>query len=127
MKRLGLAFIPLMLLAMVVVVGCGKPAATTSGGGNTVSMDASNFAIHAITIKAGTALKFDDSSGGYHVICLGKDQVCDQSAQGPSELMGQGFTINAPDTKSVVFANAGTYDVTCTVHPEMNVTVTVTA
>ena len=95
MKKLSLVLIPLLLLVMVVAVGCGKPASSSGGGGNTVAMDAANFAIHTITIKAGTALKFDDSSGGFHVICLGKDQVCDATAQGPTELMGQGFTVTA--------------------------------
>lgn len=127
MKKLSLATLPLLLILTVLAAGCGKPAATTSSGGNSVAMDASNFAIHSITVKAGQSVVFDDSGGGYHIICLGTDQVCDQTAQGPSELMGQGFTINAPQTKNVVFATAGTYKVTCTVHPDMNLTVTVTA
>ncbi len=127
MKKLSLALIPLLLLVAMFAIGCGKPAATSTGGGNSVAMDATNFVTHTITIKAGTALTFDDSSGGYHVICLGKDQVCDQTATGPTELMGQGFVINPPEKKDVTFATAGTYDVTCTVHPNMNLTVTVTA
>jgi plastocyanin len=125
MRHFRLAFVPAVLMLAILAVGCGKPAATATGGGNTVGLTASTFATSSITIKAGTALVFDDSSGGYHIICLGKDQACDQTAQGPSDLMGQGFTINAPDKKSVTFATAGTYLVTCTVHPNMNLTVTV--
>src|SRR5580692_386503 len=126
-KRLRLALIPAFLILAIFAVGCGKPAATTSAPSNTVGLTADNFATSSITIKAGTALTFDDSSGGYHIICLGKDQACDQTAQGPSDLMGQGFTINAPQKKDVTFPTAGTFDVTCTVHPNMNLTVTVTA
>jgi plastocyanin len=125
MKHLRLAVIPAVLLLAMLAIGCGKPAATATGGGNTVGLTAANFATSSITIKAGTALTFDDSSGGYHIICLGKDQACDQSAQGPSDLMGQGFTINAPDKKNVTFPTAGTFLVTCSVHPNMNLTVTV--
>jgi plastocyanin len=127
MKRSAVVALPLLLL-VVVAAGCGKPSSpTSSGGGNTVGMGASNFEVSSITIKAGQSVHFDDSSGGYHVICLGTDQACDQTATGPAELMGQGFVINAPQTKDVVFADAGTFKVTCTVHPNMNLTVTVTA
>src|ERR1700690_3584572 len=101
-----LALVPALLMLALFAVACGKPAATTSASGNSVALTASNFATSSISIKVGTALVFDDSGGGYHIICLGKDQACDQTAQGPAELMGQGFTINAPDKKSVTFATA---------------------
>ena len=90
-------------------------------------MTSNNFVEHNVTIKAGEAVHFDDPSatGGTHVICLGKNEVCDKSATGPQALQGDGFTIMPGQTKDVVFDKPGTYDVTCSVHQDMNLTVTV--
>ncbi|HKB48337.1 MAG TPA: plastocyanin/azurin family copper-binding protein [Ktedonobacterales bacterium] len=129
MKRLAFAFIPVLFMLALIVGACGKP----TGGVNstppgTIGMDATNFVVHAVTVKVGDTVHFVDpaGSGGTHVICLGKDQSCNASATGPTALKGPGFTINAGDpSKDIVFDTAGTYDITCTVHPNMNVTVTV--
>ncbi|MGH2518083.1 MAG: cupredoxin domain-containing protein [Ktedonobacterales bacterium] len=131
MKKLALAILPLALIVALALIGCGK----TPGGGQTsttavpgtVGMNPTNFVIHTVTIKAGTAVHFDDTvgGGGTHIICLGKDQQCDTSAQGPQAVMGAGFTIQPGQTKDVVFPTAGTYQITCSVHQNMNLTVTV--
>ena len=128
MQRRGVLIIAALLLVLGVAA-CGKPAPGTStgGGGNAVPMGASTFSVASITIKAGQAVHFDDSNGAYHVLCLGKDQQCDPNAAGPAELkVPSGHTINSGQTWDVTFPTAGTYEVTCTVHPNMNVTITVT-
>jgi plastocyanin len=129
MKRLVFAFIPALFMIALIVGACGKQVGNSSSTPpGTVTMDATNFAVHAITVKAGDTVHFVDpaGSGGTHVICLGKDESCNASATGPTALKGPGFTINAGDpSKDIVFDTAGTYDITCTVHPNMNVTVTV--
>jgi plastocyanin len=125
--------IPVVLLVVgISLLGCGKqPGVHTTTGPSipdtTVQMDQTNFVQHTRSIKVGQSLLFDDSvsGGGLHIICLGKDQTCDQSAKGPTELMGNGFTINPGATKSVTFSTAGTYNITCSVHPNMNLVVTV--
>lgn len=130
MKKIALAIIPLVLVFALALIGCGKQV---GGGGTTtttpgaVGMDATNFVVHTVTIKAGQSVHFDDTvnGGGTHIICLGKDQQCDSSAQGPSDVTGQGFTINPGQTKDVTFPTAGTYQITCTLHQNMNLTVTV--
>jgi plastocyanin len=128
MKRRGILTIAALLLALGVAA-CGKPASSTNngGGGNSVPMGPSTFSIASITIKAGQTVHFDDSNGGYHVLCIGKDQQCTANATGPSELTAAGgHTINVGQTWDVTFPTAGTYEVTCTVHSNMNVTITVT-
>jgi len=135
MKQLRTAAlcIPVLLLVVgVSLLGCGKqPGVHTTTGPSvpdtTVQLDPTNFVQTTRSIKAGQSLKFDDtvSGGGLHIICLGKDQTCDKSAEGPSDLMGSGFTINPGDSKSVTFPTAGTFDITCSVHPNMNLVVTV--
>ena len=131
MKKLALLVLPLLLLGAVAASGCGK----TPGGTNTgpsgpvdhVEMDATNFVVSAVTIKAGVPFKFVDPSdtGGLHIICAGHNGKCIANADAPSELADPSFTINPGDTKTVTFAKAGTYQVACTVHPDMNLTITV--
>ncbi len=130
MKKLALLVLPLLLLGAIAAAGCGK----TPGGGSTVSgpvdhveMDATNFAVSSVTIKAGVPFKFVDptDTGGLHIICTGHNGKCIANADAPSELADPGFTINPGDTKTVTFDKPGTYQVACTVHPDMNLTITV--
>ncbi len=133
MKKLGFALVPVALVLALAIAACGKTPSTgatsnnTSTPSNVVSMTSDNFVQHSVTVKAGQAVEFDDpaATGGVHVICLGNNMTCDNSATGPSALQNGGFTINPGEKKDVVFDKAGTYQVTCSVHPDMNVTVTV--
>jgi plastocyanin len=131
-QKAALCVPALLLVVGISLLGCGKqPGVPTtirpSIPNTTVQMDPTNFVQTTRSIKAGQSLLFDDtvSGGGLHIICLGKDQTCDKTATGPSELMGDGFTISPGSTKSVTFPTAGTYDITCSVHPNMNLVVTV--
>ena len=132
--------VPAVMIALLALVACGKsegggPTATatsgsgTGSGGSVVEMASVNFVQHAISIQAGQAVVFKDpqGTGGYHILCLGDNQTCKSNAQGPAELnTSSGVTFNAGDPdKSIVFPNAGTFTVTCTLHPQMDVTITV--
>ena len=122
--RIRSTFTLLVLLPLLALAACGQ--STTAP--NEVSMVASDFSTSSITIKARQAVHFTDPPGigGMHTICLGTNGTCDKSAQGPLALQGEGFTINAGDpAKDVTFDTAGTYKITCSIHPNMNVTVTV--
>src|SRR5260370_33935639 len=129
MKRLAFAFIPVLFMLALIVGACGKP----TGGVNstppgTIGMDATNFVVHAGTVKVGDTGHFVDpaGSGGTHVICLGKDQSCNASATGPTALKGPGFSINAGDpSDDVVSDAAGSYQMTGTGHPNTHGAVTV--
>jgi plastocyanin len=137
MKKFILPLASLLILAFVVV-GCGKrigsrpgssPPATASCSNGTINMAAQTFAQTTCTVKVGDAVTFVDpgSTGGYHVLCFGKDQACVANSKGPAALnTSGGVTFQAGDPpKSYTFATAGTYEVTCTVHTNMNVTITV--
>lgn len=129
MRKVVLALPALLLVIALVLFGCGKvPGVHTSTlPATTVQMNTINFVQTTRTIKAGQTLLFSDTvdGGGTHVICLGNNMSCDTKAQGPVALMNGGFTINSGETKSVAFPTAGTYQITCVVHPNMNLTVTV--
>jgi plastocyanin len=130
MKKGMLGVLVLLMAIGSALLGCGK----ASGGGQTVSvpdttvqMNTDNFVQTTRTLKAGQTLLFSDTvdGGSTHVICLGQDMQCDAQAQGPSALTSPGFTIMAGGTKSITFPTAGTYQITCTLHPYMNLTVIV--
>ena len=127
-KALAIPGIVALALAFMLA-GCGKTTAPTStGGGNTVTMGATTFTQTSLTVKAGTAVKFDDpaAGGAYHILCFGTGQKCVANPDGPAELnTSGGVTFNAGDSKTYTFDKPGTYTVTCTVHPNMDVTITV--
>ena len=134
MKKL---LIPVAAVFVVgfVLVGCGKvvgahttgPAAACTNG--EVDMASVTFVQTTCTIKAGDAVKFVDpaGTGNFHLLCFGNNQQCTPNPDGPTGLNASGgVTFNAGDApKSYAFTKPGTYEVTCTVHPHMNVTITV--
>ncbi|HEV2238490.1 MAG TPA: plastocyanin/azurin family copper-binding protein [Ktedonobacterales bacterium] len=119
-----------LLLALVALplalAACG-PA--TSALPNEVDMVAARFSTSSITIKAGQAVNFVDpaGTGATHTLCLGSNSTCDEPLpNGPQALHSPGFTINAGDpAKAVTFDTPGTYAITCSIHPAMNLTVIV--
>ena len=132
MKKAALGIPALLLVIALFLFGCGKvPGVHTTTGpsvpATTVQMATTTFVQATRSIKAGQTLTFSDTvgGGGLHIICLGKDLICDKTATGPAALMDPGFTIQPGATKAVVFPTAGTYQITCSVHPNMNLVVTV--
>lgn len=119
-----LALALLTLTLMLGLAACGQNSTVP----NEVSMSAGDFSATSVTINAGQTVHFTDPAGigGPHTICLGANGACDSSANGPLSLTGDGFTMNPGDpAKDVTFDTPGTYKVTCSIHPAMNLTVTV--
>lgn len=138
MKKLAVLGLPLILVGAIGLVGCGKGGGTTTSSGgpgplvSTIDMDASNFTQHAVSVKAGQPVSFDDTvnGGGTHILCVGTGNggtnTCDASGDGPSELYGSTpLQLNAGDKKDLTFNKAGTYRIICTIHPGMYIVVTV--
>jgi plastocyanin len=125
MKNTILAVPVVLLLVGLALVSCGSGSASVPN--TTVQLNDNNFVQTTRTITAGDTLLFSDTvnGGGGHQICLGHNQMCDTTATGPSALMSPGFTILPGMTMSVTFSSSGTYQITCTVHPNMNLTVIV--
>lgn len=130
MKRFILRGTPVLLLLALAftLAGCGTSSpATDSSAPNEVSMTNHDFSKQSVSINAGTVVHFVNPGSGssLHILCLGQNSRCSDNGSGPQELRGSGFTLNEGQTKDVVFATAGTYQVTCSIHPGMNVTITV--
>src|SRR5258707_76348 len=128
MRRFSVA-VGLALFLALGVVACGGSSGSAGGGGSTISLGASSFSGNtSVTIKAGEAVTFDDSSGGTHMLVTGTNGQFTAATGAPSELSSAtGLPLQAGDTKTVTFATAGTYQITCTIHPSMQATITVTS
>ena len=124
--------------AILVLAGCGtngnaqgNHGGGTAAGTSTVNMSAINFVPNgsSVTVKAGQAVTFVDpaGTGGLHYLLTGTNGTLTPMPGAPAVLSTpNGMTINAGDTKAITFANAGTFMITCTIHPYMEVTVVVT-
>lgn len=120
--RMRLLPASLAVVVLIWLAGCGgKPA-------NEVDMGVAAFKQDSVTIKAGQPIHFVDpaNSGGTHVLCVGKGLQCVPQDGTPAELnTTSGMSFNAGDTKDIVFATPGTYEIVCTIHPGMVVTIVV--
>jgi plastocyanin len=128
MRRLSLTVGLVMLLAFGVAA-CGESSGGAGSGSATIKLDVSSFSGNtSVTIKAGEAVTFDNSSGGTHMLVTGTNGQFTAATGAPSELSSaSGLALQAGDTKSVTFATTGTYQITCTIHPSMQATITVTS
>jgi plastocyanin len=132
MKKTVVLVVPLLLILALAITGCGKSGGGTGGSGDSyatpdVTMGQTDFTHHSLTVTAGTEVKFiTEQSGSTHILCIGENGACQSGAQGPSELTSaNGLQVDPGQTKPVKFDTAGTYKVTCTIHPTMNLVITV--
>lgn len=154
MRKLALAFLMLFALSLAACGGSSTgdtgastppaptdttaptPAATdtpaASGGGTaaaTISMGSFNFADGAsASIKVGQSVNFDDpsDSGGTHILVTGRNgQFASESGAPSAFSSSSGMQFNPGDAKTITFSKAGTYTITCTIHPNMLATITV--
>ncbi len=105
------------------------PTATTAPSGpaaGTITLGVGKFTTTSATIKAGQAVKFDDTNGGPHNLLTGTNGTLTHETGAPSQLSGSGLPFNGGDTQTVTFPTAGTFMITCTFHPSMEATITVT-
>jgi plastocyanin len=114
----------LLLALMIVLAACGSGTASSApatgdggdGGdtGETVSLAGDQFTPSTLTITAGTTVTFTDTAN--HTVTEGTDgtavdePIVDED--GGSDIV-------------VSFEEPGTYDITCKIHPDMNMTITV--
>jgi plastocyanin len=105
-------------------------AATTppATGAATITMGTGIFSgSTSVSIKAGQGVTLNDANGGPHDLVIGTHGQFTAETGAPAELNNQsGIAFDAGVTMTVTFANAGTFHITCTLHPGMQATVTVT-
>jgi plastocyanin len=106
------------LTLVLAACGGGTPASDggdDGGGGETVSLSGQQFSPSSLTIPVGTTVTFTNTSG--HTVTEGTD----------GEAVDDPFVDESGGTApiEVTFDEAGTFNLTCTVHPDMNMTITV--
>lgn len=93
-----------------------------------VDMMTTGFVPQTIEITEGETIRFvNRSSTITQVICLGTDKRCDPYAVLPRSLKSPGVRIAPGQASVVVFDFFGTFHITSTTVPGMNLTVTVDA
>lgn len=106
----------------LLLAACGAAAESTpagdggddDGAGNTVSLSGGQFSPSTLTVAAGTTVTFTDTAS--HTVTQGTDGV---AVDDPIVDESGGSDVE------VTFEEAGTYNITCTIHPAMNMTITV--
>ncbi len=90
-------------------------------------MNGDAFLQTTATVHAGQMVKFiDDPGAATHILVTGLNGEYAPSDSAPDQLnTANGMNINAGQEIDVKFPNAGTFQVTCKIHPAMELTVTV--
>ena len=121
---------PTATTAPTATVPSSTPTSSASGAA-TISMAGFSFSGNTtVTIKAGQSVTFSDpaSTGGTHDLVTGTQGQFSAAAGAPSEFASRNGILFSPgDSKTITFPNAGTFGITCTIHPRMQATITVTS
>jgi plastocyanin len=121
----ALLAISLLVILIVLITACGSTGSDNNP--NTVHMNASNFDQSSITIKKGESLTLVSDSSAVHIIENGTWD--NNGTQKPNIEPGApkvDAQINGGDSKTFgPFNTAGTFQLYCTIHPGMNLTVIV--
>ena len=118
----------LVLLGILTttIAACGIYDVSNVPTGPTVHMGAANFLQPSITISKGQSLTLIDDSSAQHIIKNGT-----WNGNTPSTLSEPGaptvnVTFNGNDNSAIgPFNTSGSFKLYCTIHPGMNLTVTV--
>ncbi len=96
-----------------------SPTPAGSAAPGTVLLTGFAFAPSAVSVAAGTSLAFTNQDSVKHELVEGENGT-PASATAPRSPVAPGETVSIP------FAKAGTLTITCTIHPSMNLKVTIT-
>ena len=123
MHRSRFTILAVLVAVALALAACGGGAASsapaTDGGGDTagetVSLSGGAFSPAELTIPSGTTVSFTNSTG--HTVTEGTDgeAVADPIVDEPG----------SSEPIEVTFDEPGTYNITCKIHPNMNMTITV--
>lgn len=125
-------FAPIAIFAIVLtlLISCGDTtSSTTTNNPNTVKMVGGTFSTSSIAITKGSTITFldDANNGALHILVVGQTGQQD-SEKGAADFGGTaGQRVDVGNSWTTPpWSTAGTYHMTCTVHPLMNLTITVT-
>jgi plastocyanin len=127
MKKLNVVILFAIILTLLIACG-GTTTSTSSNNPNMVMLVGTNFGTSSISISKGSTITFveDSNNGALHILVIGQNgqQYSENGAPDFGGSAGQRVDVGTSWT-TPPWNTAGTYHVTCTVHPLMNLTVTV--
>ena|ERR1051326_3809245 len=110
----------------VLLAACAIVDTSTTASGPTVHMSGTNFTQSSITIHKGDMLNLVDDAASTHIIVNGSWVGSSQKPAKESGAPSVNVTFNGSDSSAIgPFTTAGTFHFYCTVHPGMNLAVTV--
>ena len=131
MKKLFMAFV-LLCMTTVMLAACGGSSSSTSGTGSsssaTVHMGQTNFDQSSVTISKGGTVTLVNDTSSVHIIANGQwvNGVAQPKQEpGAPKVSNVQFTTAGQSQTIGPFNTAGTFQIYCSVHPNMNLTVTV--
>ena len=92
-----------------------------------LDVTASGFTHSTVEITEGEPVPIVNRSSVVQVLCLGQDKICDVSALAPTVLKSPGARLAPGASVDVAFQLYGTYNVTSTSVPGVNLQITVDA
>jgi plastocyanin len=125
MKRF-LGICALLVLLTAFVAACGSGSSTTPN--NTAGLAAMSFSPSNITIQKGQSIILDNQTATVHIISNGtwNGNTPDPKTESGAPTVNNMMFNSANQTQTIgPFNTAGTYHYYCSVHPDMNLTVTV--
>jgi plastocyanin len=140
-KQVGLLMVLLVILAIgsVLLAACARPGTPSAsankgknsggggGGGNMVHMGNTNFLVSTTTIAKGSKLTLVNDAAVPHIIKNGTWAAGAQKlAQEPgAPTVDLTFSTSGESHDIGPFTTAGTFHLLCTIHVDMNLTVSV--
>ena len=110
--------------------GSSSSSSSSSGScptGDTVKTGTNSFEQTCITLAKGATLKVVQDQQSYHILDYGKwngTTAAPQATPAGAPAM-KNLTVSGPSVNIGPFTTAGTYNIYCTVHPGMDLTVVV--
>jgi plastocyanin len=136
--RLLVMVLTVLALGSILFVACSRPGTTpvtntgstpSSGGGEpTVHMNDNNFVQPTVTVPKGQKLKLVDDSSALHILANGMwdSNGTQKPLNEPGAPKLNNLQVTGNSTVEIgPFTTAGTFHIFCTIHPGMNLTVTV--
>jgi plastocyanin len=125
-KKIGLGVIAFGLIT-TLFAACGIIDTSTMSSGPAVHMGATNFLQSSITMKKGDPLRLIDNASDQHIITNGTWQGTTAKPGKEPSAPPVNVSINGVNSSATIgpFTTAGTFQLYCTIHQGMNLTVIV--
>jgi plastocyanin len=106
--------------------GSSAPAAPACASGTTVKTSTNNFEQSCISLKKGETLTVAQDQASYHVLDFGQwnGSTAQPATPGGAPAL-KDLKLSGSSVQIGPFTTAGTFNIYCTVHPGMNLTVIV--